>query len=243
MIRRPPRSTLFPYTTLFRSGPAHRGRGAQPDARSLRRRERDRKSTRLNSSHGYISYAVFCLKKKKNDQIPFLPGYPLSFAPILVQHQSGKRRCLPTLAMSPSLGNLFFFLMIRRPPRSTLFPYTRSSDLAIIYLDQEGRGIGLMNKIKAYALQDTGLDTVEANLKLGLKADERNFHIAARIIESLGVKSIRLMTNNPEKLKNLKMCGIKVIERVPSITKPTSQNKGYLNTKKDKFGHLISDAI
>jgi len=114
---------------------------------------------------------------------------------------------------------------------------------AIIYLDQEGRGIGLMNKIKAYALQDTGLDTVEANLKLGLKADERNFHIAARIIESLGVKSIRLMTNNPEKLKNLKMCGIKVIERVPSITKPTSQNKGYLNTKKDKFGHLISDAI
>ena len=111
----------------------------------------------------------------------------------------------------------------------------------IIYMDQEGRGIGIMDKIKAYTLQDKGLDTVEANEKLGLKADSRSYQLAAKIIESLGPKSVRLITNNPGKIDELKACGIKITDRVPSRTKPNVHNRKYLSTKRSKMGHMISD--
>ena len=110
----------------------------------------------------------------------------------------------------------------------------------VIYLDQEGRGIGLANKIKAYALQEKGYDTVQANQQLGLGVDLREYHIPAKIIRDLGIKSIHLMTNNPDKIKSLEHCGIKVTKRVPTLITSNPHNKDYLNVKKKKMGHLLN---
>ena len=109
----------------------------------------------------------------------------------------------------------------------------------IVYLRQEGRGIGLLNKIRAYAEQDKGLDTVEANEILGFVADAREYDIAAGMLAELGVQSISLMTNNPKKLEKLTECGVKVVERIPHITEGTPHNEYYLATKSKKFGHLM----
>jgi len=109
----------------------------------------------------------------------------------------------------------------------------------LIYLRQEGRGIGLLNKIKAYNLQDQGMDTVEANEKLGFKADARDYTVGVQILKDLGIKRIRLMTNNPKKIEGLEKYGIKIVERIPLITKPTTTNKKYLEAKKNKLGHCL----
>lgn len=108
-----------------------------------------------------------------------------------------------------------------------------------LYMRQEGRGIGLANKIKAYELQENGKDTVEANLELGFEPDLRDYSVAAQILKDLGLKSVRLITNNPHKVKGLEKYGIKITERIPALTKPTAENKKYLETKKEKLGHLI----
>lgn len=108
----------------------------------------------------------------------------------------------------------------------------------IVYLDQEGRGIGLLNKLKAYALQDAGADTVEANERLGFAPDLRNYGIGAQILLDLGVRSIRPITNNPRKLVGLEGYGIRLGERVPIVSPPTAENAGYLETKRTKLGHL-----
>jgi len=111
----------------------------------------------------------------------------------------------------------------------------------LLYLRQEGRGIGLLNKIKAYSLQDTGMDTVEANEKLGFKADSRDYTVGVQILSDLGIKRMKLMTNNPKKIEGLEKYGIKIVERVPLIIKPTNINKKYLNAKKEKLGHNFED--
>ena len=111
---------------------------------------------------------------------------------------------------------------------------------AVVYLDQEGRGIGLLNKLKAYELQDAGHDTVEANERLGFLPDLRNYGIGAQILLDLGVKSIRILTNNPMKLVGIDGYGITIVERVPIIPPRTDDNAGYLDVKRDKLGHLFA---
>ncbi len=110
---------------------------------------------------------------------------------------------------------------------------------AILYIRQEGRGIGLANKLRAYELQDQGLDTVEANVRLGFEPDQRDYGVGAQMLVDLGVRALRLMTNNPQKIVGLEGYGLRVVDRVPMETAPTSDNMAYLQTKRDKLGHLI----
>jgi 3,4-dihydroxy 2-butanone 4-phosphate synthase/GTP cyclohydrolase II len=109
----------------------------------------------------------------------------------------------------------------------------------VLYMRQEGRGIGLHNKIKAYALQEKGMDTVEANLSLGFKADPRDYGIGAQILADLGVRNMRLMTNNPKKMSGLESYGLKIAEQLPLTTQPNPHNRRYLQTKQKKLGHLL----
>jgi GTP cyclohydrolase II len=109
----------------------------------------------------------------------------------------------------------------------------------LLYLNQEGRGIGLANKMRAYALQDQGFDTVEANHRLGFEDDERDFRLGADLLKSLGFASVRLLTNNPAKVDMLQRCGLTVVERVPLRVGETAFNRSYLATKAAKSGHLL----
>jgi GTP cyclohydrolase II len=110
----------------------------------------------------------------------------------------------------------------------------------VLYLRQEGRGIGLINKIRAYRLQEQGADTVEANAQLGFAADLRNYHIAKPILDHFGITKVRLITNNPHKIASLERAGIAVVERIPLVLNRNAFNERYLNTKATKLGHLIS---
>jgi GTP cyclohydrolase II len=110
----------------------------------------------------------------------------------------------------------------------------------VLYLPQEGRGIGLINKLKAYELQDEGLDTVEANQRLGFEADTRDYQFAAEALKALDVKSVRLLSNNPDKVQQLEESGIRVVERVPCRPRTSRHSRAYLRTKKDKLGHLLA---
>jgi GTP cyclohydrolase II len=110
----------------------------------------------------------------------------------------------------------------------------------VLYLNQEGRGIGIFHKIAAYALQDQGANTVEANEKLGFQPDERDYAHAAAMLRALGVESVRLMTNNPSKVAALEAAGVAVAERVPHVVGVTDANRSYLATKRDLLGHLLA---
>jgi 3,4-dihydroxy 2-butanone 4-phosphate synthase / GTP cyclohydrolase II len=113
----------------------------------------------------------------------------------------------------------------------------------LLYLRQEGRGIGLAKKISAYALQEQGLDTVEANLALGLPEDMRDYRVAAEMLLDLGVRKARLLTNNPAKVEGLQRYGVEVVERLPLGISPNPSNLGYLRTKREKMGHLFPMAV
>jgi 3,4-dihydroxy 2-butanone 4-phosphate synthase / GTP cyclohydrolase II len=110
----------------------------------------------------------------------------------------------------------------------------------VLYLPQEGRGIGLINKLKAYELQDQGLDTVEANKRLGFEADSRDYDFAAAALKALGVSAVRLLSNNPDKVRQLERGGIRVAERLPCRPPTSHHSRGYLQTKKDKLGHILA---
>lgn len=109
----------------------------------------------------------------------------------------------------------------------------------VIYHRQEGRNIGLANKVNAYALQDKGRNTIEANIELGFKEDERDYRVVGYIFENLGIKKLKLITNNPAKLKYVESLGVEIVERIPAIIKANKYNELYLSTKKEKMGHLI----
>jgi len=123
---------------------------------------------------------------------------------------------------------------------SAMHTIAREGRGVIVYLDQEGRGIGLLNKLKAYELQDAGDDTVEANEKLGFKPDLRNYGIGAQILLDLGLSSIRVLTNNPKKLVGLEGYGLEIVERLPIVPPPSEENRAYLDVKRDKLGHLLT---
>jgi GTP cyclohydrolase II len=111
----------------------------------------------------------------------------------------------------------------------------------VLYLPQEGRGIGLINKLKAYELQDAGLDTVEANRQLGFEADSRDYEFAAEALKALGVRALRLLSNNPDKVQQLEESGIRVVERVPCRPRTSRHSREYLRTKKNKLGHILAN--
>jgi GTP cyclohydrolase II len=123
--------------------------------------------------------------------------------------------------------------------RSALAQMGEEGAGVLLYLNQEGRGIGLANKMRAYSLQDQGFDTVEANHRLGFEDDERDFRIGAEILRKLGFSAVRLLTNNPKKLAMMEGCGLHVTERVPLKVGETAENRAYLATKAAKSGHLL----
>jgi 3,4-dihydroxy 2-butanone 4-phosphate synthase/GTP cyclohydrolase II len=124
--------------------------------------------------------------------------------------------------------------------RGALARIGREGRGVFLYMRQEGRGIGLRNKVRAYHLQDGGLDTVEANARLGFEPDLRNYGLGAQILRGLGVRKIRLLTNNPRKIVGLQAYGLEVVERMPIEVEPNETNRRYLRTKRDKLGHLLS---
>lgn len=109
----------------------------------------------------------------------------------------------------------------------------------VIYHRQEGRNIGLVNKVNAYALQDQGRNTIQANLELGFGEDDRDYSIVGHIFKDLGVKKLKLITNNPKKIKYVESLGIEILERIPAITKSNKYNEAYLSTKKEQMGHML----
>jgi GTP cyclohydrolase II len=111
----------------------------------------------------------------------------------------------------------------------------------VLYLPQEGRGIGLINKIRAYALQDSGFDTVDANRRLGFAADSRDYEFAAQALKALGISAVRLLSNNPDKVQQLERSGIRVVQRIPCCPRTSRVSRAYLLTKREKMGHLLAD--
>ena len=154
-------------------------------------------------------------------------------------------RCAPPLVRIHSqclTGDVFGSLRCdcRQQLEMALSMIAQQGAGVLVYEQQEGRGIGLMAKLQAYELQDAGLDTVEANERLGFRADHREFALPAEILKTLGVREVRLLSNNPDKVAALEKAGIKVVERVPCEVSPNPHAEDYLKTKKEKLGHLFS---
>ncbi|MDE2386716.1 MAG: GTP cyclohydrolase II [Actinomycetales bacterium] len=187
------------------------------------------------TSHGMFRLRGYYDIKTTADHVAIISGNPTGEDVLVRMHSEcitgeafGSLKC----ECGPQLD--FALDQIANDPRGGVVIYLRG---------QEGRGIGLLNKLKAYALQEQGLDTVEANLALGLPSEAREYGAAIAILRDLGVKSVRLMTNNPEKSGSLTAAGIPVTEYVPVIVGQAAENAGYLETKREKMGHLIPEGV
>jgi len=187
-------------------------------------------TTTLPTAHGEFILHLFRSLTDQKEHLALVKGRITPGEPTLVRVHSecltgdvfGSLRCDCNAQLNASLE------MVQREGRGV-----------VVYMRQEGRGIGLLNKLKAYQLQDGGLDTVEANEKLGFKADLRDYGIGAQILHDLGVGKMRLITNNPKKIVGLTGHGLEIVERVPLEIHPNDHNERYLRVKRDKLGHLI----
>lgn len=189
----------------------------------------------LPSRFGHFQVAGFWNNRdEEEDHAAFIHGNPCGATDVLVRLHS---ECV-TGDVAGSLR-----CDCRDQLEAALVEIGKAEAGIVLYLRQEGRGIGFTNKIRAYALQDQGLDTVEANLALGFADDLREYAVAAHMLHSLEVKSIRLMTNNPSKVTQLTDHGVKVTERVPHVLPPNPHNIDYLRTKASKSGHVIDPSI
>lgn len=184
----------------------------------------------LPSQHGQFQAVAFYNNRDNKEHAALLHGNVINQEDVIVRLHS---ECLT--------GDVFGSLRCDCHDQltSALNTIGKSKAGILIYLRQEGRGIGFINKIKAYALQEEGLDTKEANIALGFRDDEREYSVAAHIIRSLKIRSVRLMTNNPHKITELEQYGVKITERIPLIIKPNKYNRFYLETKEKEFGHLL----
>jgi 3,4-dihydroxy 2-butanone 4-phosphate synthase/GTP cyclohydrolase II len=187
-------------------------------------------TTRLPSKYGTFEIALYRSETDSKEHIALVKGTILPDVPTLVRVHS---ECLT--------GDIFGSLRCDCSEQlvAALLMVEKAGCGIVLYMRQEGRGIGLVNKLKAYRLQDEGLDTVEANEKLGFRADLRDYGIGAQILRDLGVRKMRLMTNNPKKVVGLHGYGLDIVERVPLEMDPNEINARYLRTKRDKLGHLI----
>ncbi|MFN8501087.1 GTP cyclohydrolase II [Kouleothrix sp.] len=190
-------------------------------------------STSLPTRYGTFTLSIYH-EEQRHEHLALTVGSPSGATPVLVRLHSecitgdlfGSARC----DCGEQLDHSLRLLQAERCG-------------VLIYLRQEGRGIGLVNKIRAYALQEQGLDTVEANRALGLPDDMRDYGVAAEILADLGIGRVRLLTNNPDKIDGLTRYGIEVCERVPLFVAPNATNLHYLKTKQQRMGHLLPEEL
>lgn len=187
-------------------------------------------STKLPSKHGEFKLHLYRSDTDQKEHVALVKGTLDAEEPTLVRVHS---ECLT--------GDVFGSLRCDCNEQlvAAMQMVEKAGRGVVLYMRQEGRGIGLLNKIKAYRLQDDGLDTVEANEKLGFRPDLRDYGIGAQILRDLGVRKMRLMTNNPKKLVGLQGYGLEIVERVPLEVDPNFHNEQYMRAKRDKLGHLI----
>jgi 3,4-dihydroxy 2-butanone 4-phosphate synthase/GTP cyclohydrolase II len=185
----------------------------------------------LDTAHGSFMSRVFQHRLTREEHLALTLGDVRSPEPVLVRVHSecltgdvlGSQRCDCGLQLDEAMA------LISKEGRG-----------ALLYLRQEGRGIGLVNKVEAYALQDAGRDTVEANIELGFEADQRDFRLGGQMLLALGIQQVKLMTNNPRKITALESAGIDVVGRLPLEFEPNESSRAYLKAKKDKLGHLLT---